>query len=73
MNAYTQREKERKNHEELDRALQRNFEISEVNETNYARVFLVKYIYIYIYMHQIFDVLNFIVTIKPCPPFLFLP
>ena len=48
MNAYTQREKERKNHEELDRAHERNFEISEVNETNYARVFLVKYIYIYI-------------------------
>ena len=69
MNAYTQREKERKNHEELERAHQRNFEISEVNETNYARVFLVKYIY----LHQIFDILNFIVTIKPCPLFLFLP
>ena len=32
-----------------------------VNETNFGRVFLVKYI-----MHQIFDVWNFIVTIKAC-------
>ena len=64
INAYTQtererekeRQKERKNQEELDRVHQRNFWKFQINETDSGgRVFLVKYVYIWIrfLMHEI--------------------